>query len=117
VALISPSKVGLTGIPVVVWSGLNTADTVEPLVIPSRTGSRAAVQIGGDFGGATVKIQVSNDGITYFDLSDVDGDPVSATANAIFEISTSAVFIRPDVSGGSEDDIDVTLCLRGPASA
>jgi hypothetical protein len=72
-----------------------------------------AVQFGGTFGGATVGLQASNDGVTYFNLKDLGNIAISATANAMFEFTTSAMFLRPVVTGGTADAIDVTVVLRG----
>jgi len=72
-----------------------------------------SVQISGTFnGGTTCVMQVSNDGSTWFTADDTQGTAVSATADAFFELSTAARYIRPSVSSGSSDDLDVVLVVR-----
>lgn len=116
-AAVAPVLVFITpGVPVVKWEAANTADGASAYALSGRLGSNAAIQVAGTFGGATVKLQVSVDGVTYFDLSDIEGNPISATAAGIFEFSTSAVYIKPDISGGTADDLDIFVVLRGPAS-
>lgn len=100
-------------VPRVVWEEAATGDTLESYVLEQQYGIAAAVQISGTFGGATAAMEVSNDGSTWFALKDLYGFNVSATANALFEISTSALYIRPAISGGTGDDIDVVMLVRG----
>lgn len=116
-AAVSPNIVFITpGIPVVKWEAANSTDGASAYALNGRLGLSAAIQVVGTFGGATVKLQVSVDGVTYYDLSDTAGNPISATAAGIFEFSTSAVYIKPDISGGTGDDLDIFVALRGPAS-
>jgi hypothetical protein len=68
----------------------------------------------GTFGSGSVKIQGSNDGTAWVTLDDVYGDTIgvsAATGHA--EFSTSAVYIRPLLSGGSAGDVDVFIAIRG----
>ncbi len=101
------------GIPYIIWEGIVTGDTITAYALPEPWGLAASLQISGTFGGATVKLQQSNDNSTYLDIKDVHGTVVSATANAIFEMSLSAAYMRPSIASGSANDIDVILVLRG----
>jgi hypothetical protein len=103
----------VAGVPRVIWEGLSTAGTVIPYVLKQQHGLSAAAQVVGDFGGATVALEVSNDGTNWEELADAAGVPLAFTTAALVEISTSAVFIAPKVTGGTADDIDVILTLRG----
>lgn len=96
-----------------VWNDLATGDTVVQLGVPGQDGVAGSVQIVGTFGGATVKLQVSNDNSTYFDMKDLGGTAISATAAAFFEFTTAGVYLRPAISGGTSDAVDVILTLRG----
>lgn len=96
-----------------VWEGIATGDTIGSLTVAGQSAVASAVQISGTFGGATVAMECSNDGVTWFTMIDSVGDPISATADAFHEISSSALYIRPAISGGTGDDIDVILVLRG----
>lgn len=103
------------GIPYVLWENVATGDTLVPYAVQGRLGTDAALQFAGTFGGATVKLQVSNDNSTYLDMKDRYGTTVSATAAALFELSTSAAYLRPSIASGSANAVDVYLVLRGPA--
>lgn len=96
-----------------VWADLATGDTVVQLGVPGQAAVAGSVQFGGTFGGATIKLQVSNDNATYFDMKDLLGNVISATAAGFFEFSTAGVYLRPAISGGTGDAVDVTISLRG----
>jgi hypothetical protein len=96
-----------------VWDNIATGDTIVQLGVPGQDGVAGAVQFSGTFGGATVKLQVSNDNSTYFDMKDLAGTVISATAAGYFEFTTAGVYLRPAISGGAGDAVDVTLTLRG----
>jgi hypothetical protein len=100
-------------VPRIIWEALATGDTVVAAAIPYQAAIAGSVQIVGTFGGATVKLQVSNDGSTFFDMVDLGANALEATANAFFEFTTAAVYLRPAISGGTGDDVDVIVCLRG----
>lgn len=80
------------------------ADVPAPLVC-------ASVQFTGTFGGATALLQVSNDGETWFPLKDTAGNLVSATAAAMFDISSAAAFVRARTTGGSGTAVVATLSI------
>lgn len=103
----------VTGVPRVIWEEAATGDTLNPLTVTQQYGLAASVQVVGTFGGATVKLQVSNDGVNWADASDVQGNAISMTATGYFEISLSAAYIRPSITGGSGNDIDIIVVLRG----
>ena len=95
------------------WTGIVTGDTINPRVSPAQVPIAGAVQFGGTFGGTTIKLQASNDGVTYFDMVDLQGNVISATANALFEFTTAAIYIRPLLTAGAANSVNVTLMLRG----
>jgi hypothetical protein len=103
----------VTGVPRVIWEALATGDTVEAFTMLQQYGLAASVQISGTFGGATVSLEHSNDGVTWFTAEDLFENTVSATANAIYEVSLSSVYFRAAITGGAGDDVDVILVLRG----
>lgn len=98
--------------PRYIWEALATGDTVNGLKLSGTGARRGAVQIIGNFGGATVKIQTSNDGTNFADIKDIHNAAVSTTAAAIFEITSAALYIKPAISGGTADDVDVILYMR-----
>lgn len=116
-ATVSPSlsAAQVSGRPVyrVSWADIVTGDTINAFGIAGDAQAHGAVQIGGTFGGATVTLEVSNDGTTFFDVpKDIHGTTLSATAAALFDFTTSALYIRPKVTSGSANAVDVTLMLR-----
>lgn len=69
-----------------------------------------SVQIAGTFGGGTVAIHGSNDGINYAVLQDALGTDLTALAAAdIFSIDQNTRFIRPIITGGAGTDLDITI--------
>lgn len=95
------------------WVGLSTGDTASPLTIGGTKGAVGAVQVAGTFGGATVTLEVSNDGANWVTLKDLSGNDISLTADGLVDFSTGALQMRPAISGGSGDDVTVTVVLRG----
>lgn len=69
----------------------------------------ASAQILGSFGGGTVLLEVSNDGTNWSQLTDKNGDVVSASTAAMFDISSAAAFVRARISGGSGVSVQVAL--------
>lgn len=98
--------------PRYIWEDIETGDTLTGLRLTGTGARRGAVQISGTFGGATVKMQTSNDGTNFYDIKDIHGTAVSASAAAIFEITSAALYIRPAITSGSANAVDVTLFMR-----
>ena len=95
------------------WTNYSTADTATPVKIQNMQGLAGSVQVTGTFGGATIALQVSNDGTNYVTLKDSTGTDITFTAAGMREFSTAALFIKPTSSGGTSDDVTVTVVLRG----
>lgn len=116
-ATISPAftKTVIRGqtVTTVTWTGAATGDTLEEFGLIDTAAVAGSVQITGTFGGATAVMQVSNDSTTWFTAKDMSNTEVSATADAFFEFSSSALYLRPSISGGTGDTIDIVLSLRG----
>jgi hypothetical protein len=100
-------------VPRVTWEELATGDTIVSFPVAAQAAVAGAVQFKGTFGGATVGLQASNDGTTFFDIKDLGGSAISTTAAALFEFTTAAMYLRPVISGGTGDDVDVVVVLRG----
>lgn len=112
-ALITSIDFRTSRVPKTTWSSITSSDTAEAFGLSEQSAVAASVQIAGTFGGATVTLQCSNDGVTYFTLKDFTGTDVSATSAAFFDISTAALYVKPVVTGGVGYSITVTLVLRG----
>lgn len=112
-ARVSIPKQGGSGITLVSWTTLTENDTAQE-VITSGTGPIAcALQVIGTFGGATAVLQGSNDGVNWVTIPDVNNSSVGLTSAGVAEYSTSVVYLRASASGGTSQDIDVILSLRG----
>ncbi len=96
----------------ILWEGMATGDTITP-DLPSRSEPVGSVQVTGTFGGATVTLQGSNDGTNYVTLKDLSGADISFTTAGLAYFDGRTLYIRPGISGGSSDDVDVTVIYRG----
>ncbi len=112
-ATITPALSVVDGIPRVTWTGVSTADTMVSWKIQGQRGLAGAMQVTGTFGSSTVKLQASNDDTTFFDMKDMNNTAVSLTAAGYFEFTTAAGYIKPASSGGTADNVDVIVVLRG----
>lgn len=109
-ATIVPITVDATGVQ---WVDYSTADTATPFKLVNQAGLAGAMQVTGTFGGATIALQVSNDGSNFVTLKDSTGTDISFTAAGMAEFSTGALFIKPTSTGGTADNVTVTISLRG----
>lgn len=104
----------LSGGSVVEYNNLDSDDVNPNPIKPGGTGPVACfVQAIGTFGGGTLVVQGSNNGTDWVNLTDITGTEISLTAAGGVELTSSTLFIRPIISGGSADDVDVIFCLRG----
>lgn len=115
-ATISPVfDLSLSRAPRFSWPDITTTtDTPVAQNVSDQCGLAGVVQFSGTFnGGTTAVLQGSVNGTDYVTLKDIFGNSISCTAAAMFEFSTSCPYIKPAVSGGSSDNVTVTVCLRG----
>lgn len=112
-ATITPALSIVDGVPRITWTGVSTADTMVSWKVQEQRALAGAVQFKSTFGSSTVKLQASNDDTTFADMKDVNGTAISATAAAFFEFSTAAGYLKPASSGGTADNVDVVMILRG----
>ncbi len=95
------------------WAGLFADDDGEAVRLAVY--SDRSIQVTGTFGGASVTIAGSNDGITYHALTDTAGDPLTLTAGALKQIVELPVFLKPRVFGG-DVTTDIKVLLSGRKS-
>lgn len=95
------------------WTTLATGETATTHTLENTTGLLGAFQAFGTWGGATVVLQGSNDGTNWVTLKDPTGTDISLTANGAFEFATAMLYVRPSISGGTGDDVDVIVVTRG----
>lgn len=103
----------IDSVPRITWENCATGDILVELPVSAQASLAGAVQFSGTFGGATVAMQCSNDGVTYYTITDITGQPVSSESADLFEFTSAAMYIRPSVAGGTGDDVNIVLVLRG----
>ena len=94
------------------WSALNTGDVGDGVELPGL--SDKTVQVVGTFGGATVSIQGSLDGVNFSALNDPSGAAIALTAAGMVAIVQNVRFLRPSVAGGAGANLDIWLLSRQP---
>lgn len=79
------------------WTLTGTNDGLPEVApqYPNKT-----VHLTGTFGGGTVVIEGSNDGVTYTTLTDLQGNALTITAPAIEKIEECPQYVRPRASVG-----------------
>jgi hypothetical protein len=113
-ALSFTSTIPVSGVALYTYDNLDTADTSPTVINPGGTEPIAgSMQVIGTFGGGTVKLQGSNNGANWVDLKDSYGTAIGLTSAGGVEFSTSFLYLRPLVTGGSSDDVDVFIVTRG----
>lgn len=101
----------VSGAVLTTWEALGNADDGGALVVPFAADVTA--QVIGTFGGATVKLQGSNDRTNWFDLTKKGGtSTASVTAAGGFAVNEMPAYVRPVTSGGTGTDVDVIVCVH-----
>ena len=100
----------ISGIEVFTWASMGNADTGDAAGFPHFADK--TVQIDGTFGSATVVIEGSVDGTTYFTLTDPQGNNISKTSAALETIEENVMYIRPKTSGGTGTAVNVRILAR-----
>lgn len=86
-------------VAVTTWDGLLANDDGEPVRLAVY--SDRSIQVVGTFGGASVTIGGSNDGVNYVALTDTAGNPLTLSVAGLKQIVELPVFLKPRVFGGS----------------
>lgn len=94
------------------WETLTSDDTATGVQVNGRV--NGSIQVTGDFGtNAVCALQGTNDGTNWADLSDLAGTAISLSAAGIQVFQDINVLsIRPNVTAGTAEDLDVTVILR-----
>lgn len=97
---------------VVSWETLTAANNVGQAVEMPGSSDRC-VQFSGVWNAATAVLQGSNDGVTWFTLTDPQGNAISKTSDALEQIMELTRYIRPSTSGGGgSQDIDCVVLMK-----
>lgn len=115
-ATVNPTLTDLTGensVKMFVWTPLTTTNANGA---PAEWVSYAdrCIHFTGTFGvGGTVKLQGSNDGVDWQDLTDRQGTAISRTAASIKQVTEGTRYVRPFVSAGDGTTaITASLVMR-----
>lgn len=100
-----------SGMLQVVWEGMAATDTGEAVAVNQSRSLAGAVQFSGTFGGVAT-LQHSNDGVTWYTVTDRDGTAIAVTAAALHNFSTAAKYLRAIAAAGVVD-VEVLVILRG----
>lgn len=103
-----------------IWAAMGNADSGTPDQVsryPMKSVQFGATDPltgvpGATFGGATVILEGSDDGVTYFTLKDRYGNNVSATVTARFDLEDVPQHVRPRTSAGSGTVLTVILTAK-----
>lgn len=97
----------------IVWASLTTTNDNGAKADWIQWADRS-IQFNGTFGaGGTIKLQGSNDGTNWIDLTDPQGNAISKTAASIEACTEIAQFVRPFVSAGDgTTSLTATLVMR-----
>lgn len=95
---------------VITWTPVTEADTCAPAACGDF--ADRSVQFDGTFGGATVKLQGSNNGSAYADLTDPQGNAISKTSAALEAVMELTAYTKPVISGGTSQSLTITLIGR-----
>lgn len=100
-------------VAVTTWQPMAQGDEGEPVRL--AVFSDRSVQVTGEFGGASITIGGSNDGVNYHALTDTGGNPLTLTAPALKQIVELPVWLKPRVFGGS-GSTNLSVILSGRRS-
>lgn len=114
-ATITPTSTVNGEVRTINWTGVTTSTDTPTAVGPFNKGqglNRASVLFAGTFGGATAVLHGSIDGTTYGPLYDIGGNAISATAAKVQDFTSSMLYFKPVVTGGTGDNVDITIVAR-----
>lgn len=111
IALTTTDRNSANGAILLTWEALGDADNGGAFTLPFAADITA--QVIGTFGSATVKLQGSNDGTNWFDLTKRGGtSAASVTSAGGFTVNENPVYLRPSTSGGTGTDVDVIVAVH-----
>lgn len=83
---------------VAAWTGLLQGDEGDSLPFSQYTDK--SVQVTGTFGGATLRVEGSNNGTDWAVLTDPQGNDLLITSAKVEMVTEATLYTRPKVSGG-----------------
>lgn len=108
---ISTDRNTLNGAILMTWASMGDSDTGAAFAVPFA--AELTAQASGTFAGATVKLQGSNDGVNWFDLTKKGGTSTFSLAAAGGGAANEVpAYIRPFTTGGSGTAVTVVVCIK-----
>ncbi len=99
-------------IQMLVWDHLKARETGDTL--DSALFRAISVQIEGEFDGATVNVEGSNDGEHWYALTDAQDNHLRLAFPGMADVGQMSRFLRPVVIGGADmTDVTVFALCRG----
>lgn len=93
----TPYGFGEDKVQKVTWSAMNGGDV--GVGIKSANWTVKSITVSGTFLGASATVQGSNDGVAYYNLTEVGGTSISLASAGIKAIRENPLYIRPMVTG------------------
>lgn len=94
-----------------VWSGVSTADSGEALTVDNLA-VEMYFNATGTFGGATVGLEGSVDGVNWFTITDAADATIAMTAAGVVEFKKQPLYLRPTITGGTGDSLQIMVFIR-----
>ena len=111
IALTSTDRNSVAGVVLYKWEALGDADDGAPVSLGYA--SDITIQAIGTFGGATVRLQGSNDGTNWHNMTQKGGTTaLGFTAAGVHSINEMPAYIRPATVGGTGTDVDVIVAVH-----
>lgn len=111
IALTSTDRNTVAGVVLYKWEALGNADDGAPVSLGYA--SDITIQAIGTFGGATVRLQGSNDGTNWHNMTQKGGTTaLGLTAAGVHSINEMPAYIRPLTAGGTGTDVDVIVAVH-----
>ena len=107
VAYTIKAEQGLKNAVSVQWTGVASSST--PTAFKAANYVDHTIQVAGTFGGATIALHGSNDGVTYTQLTDQANAALTCTTTCLKSIQQPALYIKPVVSGGTTVNLKINL--------
>lgn len=92
------------------WADLAAGDDGDAIGFSQYTDK--SVQVSGTFGGASLRIEGSNDGVNWAVLTDPQGNDLLISSAKIEMITEATAYVRPVVVGGGTVALTVSMLLK-----
>lgn len=111
IALTNADRNSVNGAILLTWEALGDADSGAAYAMPFA--ADITVQAVGTFGSATVRLQGSNDGVNWHNLTQKGGTTaLGFTSTGLHSVNENPAYIRPHTTGGTGTDVDVIVAIH-----